>query len=146
MKKGFAEVIIVVCVVLGQPGVGKTHMKYLLLDRRPPHLRTSTGLAETPLRIEIRSVSGSRIQNIRGQWKDVSEKEMLDILARMILIAEPQLSEKSEGGLFSRIAKLFQAESSDTAGAKLPPSLGEVPKVKKRAADPDAGPSLSEAC
>ena len=146
MKKGFAEVIIAICVVLGQPGVGKTHMKYLLLDRRPPHLRTSTGLADTPLRIEIRSVSGSRIHNIRGQWKDVTEKEMLDILARMILMAEPEISLKSEGGLFSKIAKLFQGESSGEAGAKLPASLDGAPKVRKKAADPNAEQSLSETC
>jgi putative ribosome biogenesis GTPase RsgA len=34
MKAGFIEVIIIVCVVLGQPGVGKTCINYLLLDQR----------------------------------------------------------------------------------------------------------------
>ena len=134
------------CVIVGQPGVGKTHMKYLLLDRRPPHLRTSTGLADTPLRIEIRSVSASRVQNIRGQWKDVTEGEMLDILAKMIIAAEPHLSQASaEAGFFSKVAKLFLPGSQGAAGAKLP-NLDRAPKVKKRAKDTTATASLSEAC
>ena len=54
MQAGFVGVIIIVCVVLGQPGVGKTCIKYLLLDQRPPDLRSSTICAETPLRIEIK--------------------------------------------------------------------------------------------
>ena len=109
-----------VCIIVGQPGVGKTHVKYLLLDKRPPHLRSSTICAETPVRIEVRSVSGSRVQNIRGNWKEVSDEEMLDIVARMILQVEPQLSQKSEQGFFSKVAKLLQLDSTGSAGAKLP--------------------------
>ena len=33
MKAGFVGVTIIVCVVLGPPGVGKTCIKYLLLDQ-----------------------------------------------------------------------------------------------------------------
>ena len=132
LKEGFAEVMIVVCIIVGQPGVGKTHLKYLLLDKRPPHLRSSTICAETPVRIEIRSVSGSRVQNIRGNWKEVSDEEMLDIVARMILQVEPQLSQKSEHGFFSKVAKLLQLDSQGSAGAKLP-TLDSPTKPKKKA-------------
>ena len=92
MKAGFVEVIIIVCVVLGQPGVGKTCIKYLLLDQRPPHLRSSTICAETPLRIEIKRMSEARIQTLKGNWKEVKGEEMLEIVARMILLAEPDTS------------------------------------------------------
>ena len=92
MKAGFVEVIIIVCVVLGQPGVGKTCIKYLLLDQRPPHLRSSTICAETPLRIEIKRMSEARIQTLKGNWKEVKGEEMLEIVARMILLAERDTS------------------------------------------------------
>ena len=92
MKAGFVEVVIIVCVVLGQPGVGKTCIKYLLLDQRPPHLQSSTICAETPLRIEIKRMSEARIQTLKGNWKEVKGEEMLEIVARMILLAEPDTS------------------------------------------------------
>ena len=63
-------------------------MKYLLLDQRPPHLRSSTICAETPMRIHLRRVSQSRIQNLEGQWKEVKDEELLETVARMILLAE----------------------------------------------------------
>ena len=94
MKAGFVGVTIIVCVVLGQPGVGKTCIKYLLLDQRPPHLRSSTICAETPLRIEIKRMSEARIQTLKGNWKEVKGEEMLDTVARMILLAEWDTSRK----------------------------------------------------
>ena len=94
MKAGFVGVTIIVCVVLGPPGVGKTSIKYLLLDQRPPHLRSSTICAETPLRIEIKPMSEARIQTLKGNWKEVKGEEMLDTVARMILLAERDASSK----------------------------------------------------
>ena len=78
------------CIVQGLPGVGKTHLKFLLLDQEPPHLRTSTNCAETPVRIEIRSVTGTRVKTIGGRWQDVDDEDMFDVVAEMILLAEPE--------------------------------------------------------
>ena len=141
LKDGFVEIIIVVCIVLGQPGVGKTHLKYLLLDRRPPHLRTSTICAETPVRVEIRTVSGTKVQNIQGQWKEVSDEDMLDIVAKMILLAEPQLHQRSEQSIFAKVANLFSWQDQGAAGAQLP-SLKQSHKSKQGGAEP----TLSESC
>ena len=138
------EVIIVVCIVLGQPGVGKTHLKYLLLDRRPPHLRSSTICAETPIRVEIRTVSGKKVQNIRGQWKEVSDDNMLDIVAKMILLAEPQLHHKSEQSIFIKVANLFTSRDQGAAGAKLP-SLKHSHKRKEFKQD-GAESTMSDSC
>ena len=135
------EVILVVCIILGQPGVGKTHFKYLLLDQRPPHLRSSTICAETPVRIEIRTVSGSKIHNVKGNWKEVDGEEMLDIVAKMVLLAEPQLCQKPDQGLFSKVASWFQSHDRGTAGARLP-TLNPAPKKKAAGATP----ALSDAC
>ena len=92
MKAGFIGVTIMVCVILGAPGVGKTSIKYLLLDQRPPHLRSSTICAETPLRIEIKPISVAKIQTLGGNWKEVKGEEVLEIVARMILLAERDAS------------------------------------------------------
>ena len=92
MKQGCVSVTIIACVLLGAAGVGKSSVKYLLLDQRPPHLRTSTVCAETPIRIEIRRISESRFQNLGGQWKEVKDKEMVETIARMILLADRESS------------------------------------------------------
>ena len=145
LKDGFIEVTIVVCIVLGQPGVGKTHLKYLLLDRRPPHLRSSTICAETPVRVEIRTVSGTKVQNIRGQWKEVTDEDMLDIVAKMILLAEPQLSQKSEQSTFSKVANLFSSRQG-AAGAKLPTLKHFRRKGKLEQEGTDHERTLSDSC
>ena len=88
MKDGSVEVVIIVCILLGQAGVGKTSLKYLLLDQRPPDLRSSTICAETPVRIEFRPVSEAMYQSLGGNWKEVKDKGALDIVARMILMAD----------------------------------------------------------
>jgi hypothetical protein len=92
LKDGYVEVVIIVCIVLGLPGVGKTHLKFLLLDQRPPHLRTSTICAETPVRIEIRTITGTRVQTVEGKWSEIDDEEMFDVVAEMILLAEPDSS------------------------------------------------------
>ena len=121
MKAGFVEVIIIVCVVLGQPGVGKTCIKYLLLDQRPPHLRSSTICAETPLRIEIKRMSEARIQTLKGNWKEVKGEEMLEIVARMILLAERDVHVspvKKQENVLTKIVNWITKQSRDTSPSK----------------------------
>ena len=124
MKAGFVEVIIIVCVVLGQPGVGKTCIKYLLLDQRPPHLRSSTICAETPLRIEIKRMSEARIQTLKGNWKEVKGEEMLEIVARMILLAERDTSSskvkvaKKQKNILAKIVNWVTKHGKDASPSK----------------------------
>ena len=123
LKAGYVRVITLVCIILGLPGVGKTLLKNLLLSKPPvpPALRSSTPCAEAPIRIEVRTVSGMRVRNEQGKWKEVDDDGMLDVIATMILSVEPdqtkplgpnrsseaqgtskQKTRKSEG-VFSRI-------------------------------------------
>ena len=141
--------IIVLLVILGQPGVGKTHTKYLLLDRRPPDLRSSTICAETPVRVEIRTVSGSRISNIGGQWKEVNDEQMLDIVAKMILLLEPEISQKSDKGFRTKVAKMLQLDIRGSTGAKsskFDPALKSNLKMKAKDASTSTSESLSSNC
>ena len=50
MTKGYVETSVTKCLILGAAGVGKTHLKHLLLKKNPPKQRVSTGLAEAPIR------------------------------------------------------------------------------------------------
>ena len=72
--------------------MGKTHLKFLLLDQRPPHLRTSTICAEIPVRIEIRTITRTRVQTVEGKWSEIEGEDMFDVVAEMILLAEPESS------------------------------------------------------
>ena len=128
LKDGFVKLVICICIVLGLPGVGKTHLKFLLLDQDPPHLRTSTHCAESPVRIEIKTITGTKMQTIGEKWHDVEDDEMFDIVAEMILLAEPESSAqqdvaleqseepKTSTSVFSRI-KHWLKKSTPSAGA-----------------------------
>ena len=89
LMAGYVRVITLVCIILGLPGVGKTLLKNLLLNKPPvpPALRSSTPCAEAPIRIEV---SGTRVRNEQGKWKEVDDDGMLDVVATMILSVEPE--------------------------------------------------------
>ena len=170
MKEGSVEVVILVCILLGQAGVGKTSLKYLLLDQRPPDLRSSTICAETPVRIEFRPVSEAMYQSLGGNWKEVKDKGALDIVARMILMADlddtlfveidaaeaginpavvsgadaKAVPRKSKGILTKITDRLLNRTSKDNSSAKTKASSAE--KVDTSASAPVAEPPTSDAC
>ena len=47
MTKGYVETSVTKCLILGVAGVGKTHLKHLLLKKDPPKQRVSTGILFT---------------------------------------------------------------------------------------------------
>ena len=63
----------------------------MLLNEQPPYLRTSTNCAEAPIRIEIRTITGTLLQTIGGKWKKVGDTDMLDVVAEMILVTESNI-------------------------------------------------------
>ena len=58
MSKGYVETSVTKCLILGAAGVGKTHLKHLLLKKDPPKQRVSTGLADNPVRAISFSLAG----------------------------------------------------------------------------------------
>ena len=90
LQYGFVKLVMLSCIFLGMPGVGKTHLKFLLLDQEPPHLRTTTNCAEAPVRIEIRTITGTRVQTIGGRMQGIDDdnEQMFDVVAELILTAE----------------------------------------------------------
>eukprot|EP00731_Ephydatia_muelleri_P004057 Em0002g233a len=65
MSKGYVETSVTKCLILGAAGVGKTHLKHLLLKKDPPGQRVSTGLADNPVRAISFSLAG-----VGGQAED----------------------------------------------------------------------------
>ena len=65
MSKGYVETSVTKCLILGAAGVGKTHLKHLLLKKDPPEQRVSTGLADNPVRAISFSLAG-----VFGQEED----------------------------------------------------------------------------
>ena len=53
-----------VCLLTGIAGSGKTHTKHLLFKKSPPENRTSTDLAERPVRAVIVSKTGEQFQEV----------------------------------------------------------------------------------
>ena len=69
MRKGYVETSVTKCLlILGAAGVGKTHLKHLLLKKDPPEQHNSTGLADTPIRAV--SLHGLVLVNLKmtGSW------------------------------------------------------------------------------
>lgn len=85
----------IVCVTMGLPGVGKTCLKFLLMGTPPPQLRTSTILAEAPIRIKIREISEVKLRASGEKWKEVGNEEMLEIVAKMIIFVSVMNPESS---------------------------------------------------
>ena len=65
MSKGYVETSVTKCLILGAAGVGKTHLKHLLLKKDPPEQRVSTGVADNPVRAISFSLAG-----VGGQAED----------------------------------------------------------------------------
>ena len=82
----------IVCIIIGLPGVGKTCLKFLLMGLPPPELRSSTICAETPIRIEVqvRAISDIKLRASGERWVEVDNEGMLEIVARMIILASEQ--------------------------------------------------------
>ena len=174
MKDGSVEVVILVCILLGQAGVGKTSLKYLLLDQRPPDLRSSTICAETPVRIEFRPVSEAMYQSLGGNWKEVKDKGAIDIVARMILMADlddtlifaeidaaeaginpavvsgtdakaAKKAPRKSKGILAKITNWLKKQKKDeSSSTKTEASSAE--KVDTSASAPEAEPPTSDAC
>ena len=76
MTKGYVETSVTKCLILGAAGVGKTHLKHLLLKKDPPQQRVSTGLADNPVRAISFSLAGVSVQE-EDDWFVVEDDQAL---------------------------------------------------------------------
>ena len=136
IKKGYVIARIVKCLVEGPAGVGKTCLKLLLLCKKPPTCRTSTGCVE-PTRV----VSGVRIQTIDEGWLELTEDDLAILLADAIPLLCDQIESESE--LPSKILEaLLQLLPDESEEASTDGQEGATPTHGRQA---DANPTQQEA-
>ena len=80
MKAGYVTMNVSNALILGMAGVGKTLIKHILLGLLPPDVRSSTPLADAPIQIHIRDVSGVKVQTGQSGWKPVEGDELQKIV------------------------------------------------------------------
>ena len=84
MKKGYAECSTIKCLIHGSAGVGKTHVKHLLLKMPPPELRISTGIADNPVRAVTVSAVGVSKQDEDDWYILDGDYDLMRTVSQMI--------------------------------------------------------------
>ena len=119
MSKGYVETSVTKCLILGAAGVGKTHLKHLLLKKDPPEQRVSTGLADNP----VRAISFS-LAVVGGQEEDdwfvvEDDQALLRVVGGTIRDGGVSMATSLEE-VVSSFPKMTIHVSSDGAGAVHP--------------------------
>ena len=84
MTKGYVEISVIKCLILGAAGVGKTHFKHLLLKKDPPLQRISTGLADNPVRAISFSLAGVCGQDGDDWFAVEDDKALMNVIGGTI--------------------------------------------------------------
>ena len=85
MKQGSVMMSIIKCLVLGIAGVGKTHLKRLLLsENTDKHTgRVSTGIADNPVHVlvgSVQSILAEVDEKDTGNWEVLDESKLMLVL------------------------------------------------------------------
>ena len=100
MKQGSVKISIIKCLVLGIAGVGKTHLKRLLLpENTDKHTgRISTGLADNPVQAFVGSVESCLVDvddKDTDIWEVIDDAKLVKILASAYQV-EPLLPSNND--------------------------------------------------
>ena len=83
LRYGFVETQMVVCLLIGIAGAGKTHTIHLLLQKSHPDYRNSIALVEKPVR-------AVRVAAMSDKLQEISTDELDRILADAVAAGTPQ--------------------------------------------------------
>ena len=117
LKRGYIESHAIVSVLTGAAGSGKTHVKYLLFKKKPPTVRISTPLMESP----VRALSLARVNAGDDEWHEVDDDEQLEMIAAALTTGDVPTKPASES-TSQEAVQTQQPQSSDTASAEQPPA------------------------
>eukprot|EP00731_Ephydatia_muelleri_P004067 Em0002g243a len=119
MSKGYVETSVTKCLILGAAGVGKTHLKHLLLKKDPPEQRVSTGLADNPVRAISFSLAGVGGQEEDDWFVVEDDQALLRVVGGTIRDGGVSMATSLEE-VVSSFPKMTIHVSSDGAGAVHP--------------------------
>ncbi|KAL5506737.1 hypothetical protein EMCRGX_G008472, partial [Ephydatia muelleri] len=121
MSKGYVETSVTKCLILGAAGVGKTHLKHLLLKKDPPEQRVSTGVADNPVRAISFSLAGVvQVGQEEDDWFVVEDDQaLLRVVGGTIRDGGVSMATSLEE-VVSSFPKMPIHVSSDGAGAVHP--------------------------
>ena len=121
MSKGYVETSVTKCLILGAAGVGKTHLKHLLLKKDPPEQRVSTGVADNPVRAISFSLAGVvQVVQEEDDWFVVEDDQaLLRVVGSTIRDGGVSMATSLEE-VVSSFPKMPIHVSSDGAGAVYP--------------------------
>ena len=94
LEKGYVLCHIDKCVMMGNAGAGKTHVMYRLFDKDPPAIRSSTAVAEAPIRAISRTIIGAVKRSV--DWFEVSSEKLMEMLAQAVQAGVPMEGEERE--------------------------------------------------
>eukprot|EP00731_Ephydatia_muelleri_P003979 Em0002g155a len=119
MSKGYVETSVTKCLILGAAGVGKTHLKHLLLKKDPPEQRVSTGVADNPVRAISFSLAGVSVQEENDWFVVEDDQALLRVVGGTIRDGGVSMA-TSLDEVVSSFPKMTIHVSSDGAGAVHP--------------------------
>ncbi|KAL5506699.1 hypothetical protein EMCRGX_G008424, partial [Ephydatia muelleri] len=119
MSKGYVETSVTKCLILGAAGVGKTHLKHLLLKKDPPEQRVSTGVADNPVRAISFSLAGVGVQEEDDWFVVEDDQALLRVVGGTIRDGGVSMATSLEE-VVSSFPKMTIHVSSDGAGAVHP--------------------------
>ncbi|KAL5480047.1 hypothetical protein EMCRGX_G023665 [Ephydatia muelleri] len=121
MTKGYVEISVTKCLIIGAAGVGKTHLKHLLLKKDPPEQRTSMGLADNPVRAISFSLAGVGGQE-EDDWFVVENDQALLKVIGGFVTSGSMLKAISMDEVVRMLPKMPTNAPSDGAGANPTPA------------------------
>ena len=92
LTHGYIESRSIVSVLTGAAGSGKTHVKHLLFKKKPPVIRISTALIESP----VRAVSLTRVNTDEDDWHEIDDDEQCRMIAAALNTVEVLTETASE--------------------------------------------------
>ena len=116
LKRGYIESRSIVSILTGAAGSGKTHVKYLLFKKKPPVIRISTALMESP----VRALSLARIDAEDDDWQEIDDDEQCKIIAAALNAGDIPTEAASE------------SSSQETVEAQQPPSSDAPPSAAEQ--------------
>ena len=112
MKDGHALLHTNTIVLMGVAGSGKTSVKDLLLDNLPRNERNSTPVRDRIL--HVRKVTSQTFQSIGNKWEEVSQDDMVDLLALAIQRLPQNLRDSLPSVPFTKLQTLFDSDGENS--------------------------------